>query len=239
GAVELLEGVRPSLRAAGSASVVLVSSNSTTTQPGWPVELAEACLAGARTVVHPLPFPDPPLSDGAVTPRPWRATDLPWRFESFSDPQCLRFSWPLTEPCTPEHVHRRFTDEEVARRAGTELALAVGSAADPEELLGSISLYDIERENARASIGYWLAARARGQGAATRAVRLLGRWAFAYLDLSRLELTCAPDNLPSQRVAERCGFLREGILRSHMAFQGGRRDTVVYGVVPGDLSASS
>ncbi|WP_280330225.1 SDR family NAD(P)-dependent oxidoreductase, partial [Nocardia wallacei] len=46
GAVELLEGVRPSLRAAGSASVVLVSSNSTTTQPGWPVELAEACLAG-------------------------------------------------------------------------------------------------------------------------------------------------------------------------------------------------
>ncbi|WP_280316962.1 GNAT family N-acetyltransferase [Nocardia wallacei] len=79
----------------------------------------------------------------------------------------------------------------------------------------------------------------RGQGAATRAVRLLSRWAFAYLDLSRLELTCAPDNLPSQRVAERCGFLREGILRSHMAFQGGRRDTVVYGVVPGDLSASS
>ncbi|WP_280391297.1 GNAT family N-acetyltransferase, partial [Nocardia wallacei] len=107
-----------------------------------------------RTVVHPLPFPDPPLSDGAVTPRPWRATDLPWRFESFSDPQCLRFSWPLTEPCTPEHVHRRFTDEEVARRAGTELALAVGSAADPEELLGSISLYDIEREHARAGRGH-------------------------------------------------------------------------------------
>lgn len=46
GAIELLEGVRPSLRAAGSASVVLVSSNSTTTQPGWPVELADACLAG-------------------------------------------------------------------------------------------------------------------------------------------------------------------------------------------------
>ncbi|MBF6174815.1 SDR family oxidoreductase [Nocardia blacklockiae] len=46
GAIEVLAGVRPLLRAAGSASVVLVSSNSTTTQPGWPVELAEACLAG-------------------------------------------------------------------------------------------------------------------------------------------------------------------------------------------------
>src|SRR5438445_5513390 len=46
GAITLLEGVRPLLRAAGSAAVVLVASNSTTVQPNWPVELAEACLAG-------------------------------------------------------------------------------------------------------------------------------------------------------------------------------------------------
>ncbi|MEU6564556.1 SDR family oxidoreductase [Nocardia nova] len=46
GAVELLEGLRPLLRESDAASVVLVSSNSTTTQPMWPVELAEACLAG-------------------------------------------------------------------------------------------------------------------------------------------------------------------------------------------------
>lgn len=46
GAIGLLEGLRPLLKAAGSASVVLVSSNSTTTQPMWPAELADACLAG-------------------------------------------------------------------------------------------------------------------------------------------------------------------------------------------------
>lgn len=46
GAVALLEGLRPLLRESDAASVVLVSSNSTTTQPMWPVELAEACLAG-------------------------------------------------------------------------------------------------------------------------------------------------------------------------------------------------
>ncbi|GAB2685326.1 SDR family oxidoreductase [Nocardia thraciensis] len=46
GAITLLEGLRRPLRESGAASVVLVSSNSTTTQPGWPVELAEACLAG-------------------------------------------------------------------------------------------------------------------------------------------------------------------------------------------------
>jgi RimJ/RimL family protein N-acetyltransferase len=39
----------------------------------------------------------------------------------------------------------------------------------------------------------------------------------------------------SQRVAARCGFVREGVLRSHMRFKGGRRDTVLHGMLPGDL----
>lgn len=46
GAVAVLEGLRPALRAAAGAAVVLPSSNSVTCQPGWPADLAEACLAG-------------------------------------------------------------------------------------------------------------------------------------------------------------------------------------------------
>ncbi|MDG3010270.1 SDR family oxidoreductase [Rhodococcus sp. D2-41] len=46
GAIEVLEGLRSLLAAGQDSSVVLISSNSTTTQPNWPVELAEACLAG-------------------------------------------------------------------------------------------------------------------------------------------------------------------------------------------------
>ncbi|MEZ0109417.1 NAD(P)-dependent dehydrogenase (short-subunit alcohol dehydrogenase family) [Catenulispora sp. EB89] len=46
GAIALLEGLRPALKAAGRGAVVLPSSNSATCQPGWPVEIAEACLAG-------------------------------------------------------------------------------------------------------------------------------------------------------------------------------------------------
>ena len=46
GAITLLEGLRPALKAAGSSAVVLPSSNSVTCQPGWPAEIAEACLAG-------------------------------------------------------------------------------------------------------------------------------------------------------------------------------------------------
>jgi hypothetical protein len=54
-------------------------------------------------------------------------------------------------------------------------------------------------------------------------------------DWARLELTCGPDNEASQRVAERCGFVREGLLRSHIPFKAARRDTVIYSLLPGEL----
>jgi RimJ/RimL family protein N-acetyltransferase len=55
------------------------------------------------------------------------------------------------------------------------------------------------------------------------------------LGVERLYLTTAPDNIASQRVAERAGFTREGLLRSHLPIPGGRRDSVMYSLLPGDL----
>ena len=48
-------------------------------------------------------------------------------------------------------------------------------------------------------------------------------------------LTCSPGNEASQRVAERCGLSREGLLRSHVPFKGARRDSVIYSLLPGEL----
>jgi hypothetical protein len=55
------------------------------------------------------------------------------------------------------------------------------------------------------------------------------------LAVHRLELTCAPDNVASRRVAERCGFTCEGVLRAHVPFRGRRRDTAMYSLLPGAL----
>ena len=52
GSVELFEGLRPLLAAAGSASAVAISSNSSTCQPGWSAELVDACLAGDEAVAR-------------------------------------------------------------------------------------------------------------------------------------------------------------------------------------------
>lgn len=69
------------------------------------------------------------------------------------------------------------------------------------------------------------------------ALRLFAGWAFDSLDFARLQLSTDPLNVASQRVAERCGFQREGYLRSNlMIFHSGeRRDTILYGLLPGEL----
>jgi RimJ/RimL family protein N-acetyltransferase len=182
----------------------------------------------------PLAFPSPPLADAVVALRPWREADVERGLMLFTDALVQRFSWTEARPYTVDDARAYLEGIEAGRRAGRALELAVTEPGDEEAVLGCVSLFDVDPVDARAATGYWLAAHARGRGAATHAVRLLTGWAFATLGLHRIQLTCAPDNAASQAVAERCGFTREGVLRSHMAFKGGRRDTVVYGLVAGD-----
>lgn len=183
-----------------------------------------------------LRFPSPPLSDDVVLLRPWRDSDVPAQLEAFSDPVFQRHSdW---QPTTESAALTNLADYEDGRKRGVQIEFALVEPHDHDVLLGGGALNGVALEQGRASVGYWLAPQARGRGVATHAVRLLARWAFADLGLARLELTCDPDNHASQRVAERCGFTREGVLRSHVPFKGGRRDTVMFSLLPGELPRS-
>jgi RimJ/RimL family protein N-acetyltransferase len=180
-----------------------------------------------------LPFPTPPVGDCVVALRPWREADIAAQLKAFRDPLFERFSdW---APESDAEAVRYLVAHEAARLRGEQLELALVQPDDVNVLLGGASLNDVSLSQGRAAVGYWLTPEARGRGIATRAVRLLARWAFDTLGVARLELTCGPDNHASQRVAARCGFTREGLLRSHMPFKGRRRDTVVFGLLPDEL----
>ena len=55
------------------------------------------------------------------------------------------------------------------------------------------------------------------------------------LGLGRVEILAATGNRASQRVAERAGFTREGVLRSYTDNKGERLDMIAYSLLPGDL----
>ena len=54
--------------------------------------------------------------------------------------------------------------------------------------------------------------------------------------MQRLQIRVDPDNAASQRVAEKAGYQREGLMRSALIVRGRRADVLVYSRLPGDPS---
>lgn len=107
-----------------------------------------------------------------------------------------------------------------------------------DRLAGGVGLARVSWEDGYVEVGYWVAARARGRGYATEATLAMAAYAFSR-GLHRVELLAATGNLPSQRVAVKAGFTREGVLREARPIPGGRSDMVIFGLLRGELPGSA
>lgn len=83
-----------------------------------------------------------------------------------------------------------------------------------QAFLGYAAAIRLQLAARQGELGYMVAPHARGQGVATRAVRLLTTWCFEELELMRLELRINPRNDASVQVAVANGYHLEGLLRS-------------------------
>ena len=99
---------------------------------------------------------------------------------------------------------------------------------------GVIGIGRADWETGVAETGYWIGPADRRHGYVTEALREVARYAFG-LGLYRLELLAATDNRASQRVAERAGFTREGVLRRARQVPGGRADMVIFSLLEEEL----
>jgi RimJ/RimL family protein N-acetyltransferase len=161
--------------------------------------------------------------------RRWQPEDADW-YVSARDTEVYRFT---TESATLTVDEARRAIERY-REHGDALSFALVER-QTGVLLGNVSL-SLDGERGRSGeVSYWLAPQARGQGAASAGVRLLTRWAWRTLPmLEKIELNALPANLPSQRVAERCGFRQEGLMRHHKRMNGQLRDVVLYSMTRDD-----
>jgi RimJ/RimL family protein N-acetyltransferase len=178
-------------------------------------------------------LPGDPLVDGDTALRPWRDADLPELVQACRDREIVRWT-SVPANYTEADAHNYLRQRYDAAFAGLTAPFAVVHASDGR-LLGSISLLRLSWEHARGEVGYWLAAQARGQGHATRAVRLICAWGLDALRLERIDLMAATGNPASQRVAERAGFTREAVLRSYMQGAFERQDMVMFGLLRSEL----
>ena len=143
----------------------------------------------------------------------------------------LRFTR-VPEPPPPGFGRTWLARYEAGHRDGTaEGFAAVGVDGT---FLGVAVAPDIDVEGRELELGYIVAPGARGRGVAAAMLRQLTRWAFAEAGALRAYLLIDTANVASSRVAERCGYVQEGVLRSVHLKQGRRTDLALWSRLPTD-----
>jgi ribosomal-protein-alanine N-acetyltransferase len=192
-------------------------------------------------VTEPLLHPGWParLASGPVELHPLRRRDAAeWSRLRIANESWLR-PWEPTAPVpwVPRHspAAYRAMRRAVARRArlGTSLPFAVRVDG---RLAGQVTVDNIVRGALRTGhLGYWIDHAVAGRGVASLAVALVCDHALGPVGLHRLQADIRPENLPSQRLVERLGFQREGLLRRYLDIDGDWRDHLTYALLAEDL----
>jgi RimJ/RimL family protein N-acetyltransferase len=174
----------------------------------------------------------PHLSTDRLRLRPLGDADADHLFALHSSARVLRY-WdgpPWTDRDRAQEFLgrcRRMVD------GGTGVRLAVERASDGV-FLGWCGMHRRDPEHRSAELGYCYAEAAWGHGYATEAARALLGWAFATLDLNRVQAEADTRNLASARVLEKLGFVREGTLRENCVVDGEVSDSWVFGLLRRD-----
>ncbi len=170
--------------------------------------------------------------------RPYEPTDAPALHAAGLESVSLIFPW-------LPWCHPRYSLEEAEQwcmncprlfAEGREYNFVITD--DGGAFLGGCGLNLINRLNRFANLGYWVRASAMGKGVTPLAVRRLREWAFQHTDLERLEIICGRANVRSQRVAEKAGAVREGILRSRILLHEKFQDVVMYSFIRSEWELS-
>ena len=180
-------------------------------------------------------FPQTTLAAENLILRPFTPTDADDVTEACQDIETLRWL-ALPRPYTRANAEWFIgTFGPGQRESGAGIVFAIESAG---RLAGAIDLKGVNWEARIAEVGYWVAPWARGRGVAAQATRVLSEWAIRDHGFERVQLFAAVGNAASQRVAEKAGFVREGVARNACCVPDGRADMVLFSLVPEDLKES-
>lgn len=122
-----------------------------------------------------------------------------------------------------------------AWKKGTEYSFCIIDRKNGE-FAGGVGINQINRAHNFANLGYWVKTAEAGKGIATTATKFAVLFGFRELKFTRLEILTALENKVSQRVAEKVGAKREGILRNRLLFHRHPLDAVLFALIPEDLA---
>ncbi len=169
------------------------------------------------------------LTGERVRLRPLEERDLPQFVEWLADREVTRWLAGIVDPPTLEDEYEWYE----RRRSDPDSVMWAIETADGR-LLGNVELR-LAPPARRAEMGIAVQDKTQwSKGYGTDAARLVLDYAFKELGLNRVELTTDEENARAVRCYEKCGFVREGLLRQHRLIEGRFGNTIVMGVLRED-----
>ena len=133
--------------------------------------------------------------------------------------------WAKNEPETVQAKRERLRKFRGQFDLGIDYIFGIFSK-DEKTLIGSTGLHNRLDGNAR-KIGYWINSRYLKQGYATEAVKALMKVGFVIEGLDRIEIRCTTENIASQGIPKKLGFLHEGTLKNRMTNAAGQPEDMM------------
>lgn len=106
---------------------------------------------------------------------------------------------------------------------------------DEDTVIGSCGFLNRQQKHYKAEIGYELSRKYWGQGIASEALEAVLSYGFKHFELERIEALIEPLNVSSQKLVEKHGFLREGLLRHYEYTCGKFDDLYMYSILKDDF----
>jgi RimJ/RimL family protein N-acetyltransferase len=184
-----------------------------------------ASLAQTQTHWERLPL----IETGRVALRRISPADTDAFYSIYSNPEVMRY-WSTPPLADRANAARQIREIEDKWQSRSILKWGIARRSD-DQLIGSVTLFNLDFTHRRAEIGYALGREFWGLGYMNEALTALLGYAFETLELHRLEADVDPRNAASIKTLERLGFQKEGYLRERWQVAGEIQDSLFYGLL--------
>jgi len=150
-------------------------------------------------------------------------------FKYYADPEVCRYILAMIPTNLSEaETEIQYCQNLFKSRQGIFWTIA---RRDTNQMIGAVGMY-MNNFHHRAEISYDMDKQYWGRGIMGRAIRMVCRYAFEQMEVTRIEAVTLKENTQSIRLLKKNGFHYEGMMRNYKYFKGRAFDIEMFSAVP-------
>ena len=157
------------------------------------------------------------------------AADINEIFALRSNPKTMKYiPRPLVSNIDEALAHIKMIDDKIEKNEGINWVITLKGSS---KMIGLIGHYRLQPENHRCEIGYMILPEYNGKGITTEATKVVLEYGFDDLQMHSIEAVIDPENIASERVLQKNGFVKEAHILENELYDGKFWDTVIYSLL--------